>query len=201
MCLYFSPHRQNDYGQIGIGSNENVTVPRFVECLVHVSKVTCGANHNLALTGTEMHCAMQLYITFKIFSSLDKQLKCLIVHMLCIPYTTSPFFFNVLPHTRSESYQWPFRPSWFKPVRFISYNPPVQRVDVTSLELSLCASKFTYFTQFYANIRAPQALDQHITWERDKEGERGRERIWPWLLIHNSHCLLHTFQNSFRLWR
>ncbi|CAK6950123.1 probable E3 ubiquitin-protein ligase HERC2 isoform X4 [Scomber scombrus] len=42
---------QNDYGQIGIGSNENVTVPCFVECLVHVSKVTCGANHNLALTG------------------------------------------------------------------------------------------------------------------------------------------------------
>ena len=89
MCLYFSPHRQNDYGQIGIGSNENVTVPRFVECLVHVSKVTCGANHNLALTVTEMHCAMQLYITFNIFSSLDKQLKFLIVHMLCIPYTTS----------------------------------------------------------------------------------------------------------------
>ncbi|XP_047185060.1 uncharacterized protein LOC118313456 isoform X2 [Scophthalmus maximus] len=42
---------QNDYGQIGSGSNENVVVPRFVECVGHVSKVTCGANHNLALTG------------------------------------------------------------------------------------------------------------------------------------------------------
>ncbi|XP_051279711.1 X-linked retinitis pigmentosa GTPase regulator-like isoform X2 [Dicentrarchus labrax] len=42
---------QNDYGQIGSGSNENVVVPRFVECVDHVSKVTCGANHNLALTG------------------------------------------------------------------------------------------------------------------------------------------------------
>ncbi|XP_067463736.1 uncharacterized protein [Thunnus thynnus] len=41
---------QNDYGQIGSGSNENVIVPRFVECVDHVSKVTCGANHNLALT-------------------------------------------------------------------------------------------------------------------------------------------------------
>ncbi|KAM7416502.1 hypothetical protein PAMA_018517 [Pampus argenteus] len=42
---------QNDYGQIGSGSNENVIVPRFVKCVDHVSKVTCGANHNLALTG------------------------------------------------------------------------------------------------------------------------------------------------------
>ncbi|XP_056233280.1 X-linked retinitis pigmentosa GTPase regulator-like isoform X2 [Seriola aureovittata] len=42
---------QNDYGQIGSGSNENVVVPRVVECVGHVSKVTCGANHNLALTG------------------------------------------------------------------------------------------------------------------------------------------------------
>ncbi|XP_047448526.1 probable E3 ubiquitin-protein ligase HERC2 isoform X1 [Mugil cephalus] len=42
---------QNDYGQIGSGSNENVVVPRFVECVRRVSKVTCGANHNLALTG------------------------------------------------------------------------------------------------------------------------------------------------------
>ncbi|XP_071338757.1 uncharacterized protein [Trachinotus anak] len=42
---------QNDYGQIGSGSNENVVVPRLVECVGHVSKVTCGANHNLALTG------------------------------------------------------------------------------------------------------------------------------------------------------
>ncbi|XP_038560576.1 RCC1 domain-containing protein RUG3, mitochondrial-like isoform X1 [Micropterus salmoides] len=42
---------QNDYGQIGCGSNENVVVPRFVECVHHVSKVTCGSNHNLALTG------------------------------------------------------------------------------------------------------------------------------------------------------
>lgn len=51
MCLY-SPHRQNDYGQIGCGSNENVAVPLFVDCLDHVSKVTCGENHNLVLTGT-----------------------------------------------------------------------------------------------------------------------------------------------------
>ncbi|XP_050931268.1 E3 ubiquitin-protein ligase HERC2 [Lates calcarifer] len=42
---------QNDYGQIGSGSNENAVVPHFVECVGHVSKVTCGANHNLALTG------------------------------------------------------------------------------------------------------------------------------------------------------
>ncbi|XP_059192690.1 uncharacterized protein LOC131974411 [Centropristis striata] len=42
---------QNDYGQIGSGSDENVVVPRFVECVDRVSKVTCGANHNLALTG------------------------------------------------------------------------------------------------------------------------------------------------------
>lgn len=65
MCLYSSPYRQNDYGQIGSGSNENVVVPRFVECVDHVSKVTCEANHNLALTGTVMHCAcLQWYITF-----------------------------------------------------------------------------------------------------------------------------------------
>ncbi|XP_037634201.1 ultraviolet-B receptor UVR8-like isoform X2 [Sebastes umbrosus] len=42
---------QNDYGQIGSGSDERVVVPRFVECVDRVSKVTCGANHNLALTG------------------------------------------------------------------------------------------------------------------------------------------------------
>ncbi|XP_039658210.1 ultraviolet-B receptor UVR8-like [Perca fluviatilis] len=42
---------QNDYGQIGSGSEENVVIPRFVEGVDHVSKVTCGANHNLALTG------------------------------------------------------------------------------------------------------------------------------------------------------
>ncbi|XP_044052620.1 E3 ubiquitin-protein ligase HERC2-like [Siniperca chuatsi] len=42
---------QNEYGQIGSGSNENVVVPRFVECVDQVSKVTCGANHNLALIG------------------------------------------------------------------------------------------------------------------------------------------------------
>ncbi|XP_027132478.1 probable E3 ubiquitin-protein ligase HERC2 isoform X3 [Larimichthys crocea] len=42
---------QNDYGQIGSGSNENAVVPRFVEGVDHVSKVTCGANHSLALTG------------------------------------------------------------------------------------------------------------------------------------------------------
>ncbi|GLD74331.1 E3 ubiquitin-protein ligase HERC2-like protein, partial [Lates japonicus] len=41
---------QNDYGQIGSGSNENAVVPHFVECVGRVSKVTCGANHNLALT-------------------------------------------------------------------------------------------------------------------------------------------------------
>ncbi|XP_031705563.1 E3 ubiquitin-protein ligase HERC2-like isoform X1 [Anarrhichthys ocellatus] len=42
---------QNDYGQLGSGSDENVVVPRFVEFVDRVSKVTCGANHNLALTG------------------------------------------------------------------------------------------------------------------------------------------------------
>ncbi|XP_068559753.1 uncharacterized protein [Cebidichthys violaceus] len=42
---------QNDYGQLGSGSDENVVVPRFVEFVDHVSKVACGANHNLALTG------------------------------------------------------------------------------------------------------------------------------------------------------
>ncbi|XP_041643463.1 probable E3 ubiquitin-protein ligase HERC1 isoform X2 [Cheilinus undulatus] len=41
---------QNDYGQIGSGSNENAVVPHFVEPVAYVSKVTCGANHNLALT-------------------------------------------------------------------------------------------------------------------------------------------------------
>ncbi|XP_026177163.1 RCC1 domain-containing protein RUG3, mitochondrial-like isoform X2 [Mastacembelus armatus] len=41
---------QNDYGQIGSGSDENAVVPRFVECVGQVSKVTCGANHNLVLT-------------------------------------------------------------------------------------------------------------------------------------------------------
>lgn len=54
-CIHFS-HRQNDYGQIGCGSHENVVVPRFVEHLDRVSKVTCGANHNLALTGTVKRC-------------------------------------------------------------------------------------------------------------------------------------------------
>lgn len=34
-----------------------------------------------------------------------------------------------------------------------------------------------------------------------RERERELARVWPWLLIHNSHWLLHTFQNSFRLWR
>ena len=57
MCSYSSPYRQNDYGQIGSGSEENVVIPRFVEGVDHVSKVTCGANHNLALTGTVMHSA------------------------------------------------------------------------------------------------------------------------------------------------
>lgn len=57
MCLYSSPYRQNDYGQVGTGSNENAVVPRFVECVDRVSKVTCGANHSLALTGTVMHRA------------------------------------------------------------------------------------------------------------------------------------------------
>ncbi len=57
MCLYSSPYRHNDYGQVGCGSNENAVVPRFVEGVDHVSKVTCGANHNLALTGTVIHCA------------------------------------------------------------------------------------------------------------------------------------------------
>lgn len=76
--------------------------------------------------------------------------------------------------------------------------------DVTSHELSLRASKFTCFTQFYANIRAlKSSISTSSERETRREGERERElaRIWPWLLIHNSHCLLHTFQNSFRLWR
>lgn len=60
MCLCFSPYSQNDYGQIGSGSTENAVVPRFVERVDHVSKVTCGANHNLALTGTVMHCVCLL---------------------------------------------------------------------------------------------------------------------------------------------
>ncbi|XP_068167294.1 uncharacterized protein [Antennarius striatus] len=42
---------QNDYGQVGSGSNENAVIPRFVKGVARVSKVTCGANHNLALTG------------------------------------------------------------------------------------------------------------------------------------------------------
>ncbi|XP_028312829.1 ultraviolet-B receptor UVR8-like [Gouania willdenowi] len=41
----------NDYGQIGSGSNESVVVPHFVERVGPASKVTCGANHNLVLTG------------------------------------------------------------------------------------------------------------------------------------------------------
>lgn len=57
MFLCYSPYRQNDYGQIGSGSTESVVVPRFVEGVGRVSKVTCGSNHNLALTGTVMHCA------------------------------------------------------------------------------------------------------------------------------------------------
>ncbi|KAI3372475.1 hypothetical protein L3Q82_022961 [Scortum barcoo] len=50
--IVFTLEMQNDYGQIGCGSNENAVVPRFLECMGRVSKVTCGANHNLALTGT-----------------------------------------------------------------------------------------------------------------------------------------------------
>ncbi|XP_034547960.1 secretion-regulating guanine nucleotide exchange factor-like isoform X2 [Notolabrus celidotus] len=46
---------QNDYGQIGSGSNANAVIPHFVEGVGHVLKVTCGANHNLALTGTVIH--------------------------------------------------------------------------------------------------------------------------------------------------
>lgn len=153
-------------------------------------------------SGTGINFVMQLYTTFKMYSSVDKQFKFLIVHMWCIPYITLYHLFSLMcSHMQEVNPVIDLLSIMVLPVRFISCNPPVQRVDVTSLELSLCASKFTYFTQFYANIRAPEALDQHITWERDKEGERGRERIWPWLLIHNSHCLLHTFQNSFRLWR
>lgn len=36
---------------------------------------------------------------------------------------------------------------------------------------------------------------------RETRRERELARYGPWLLIHNSHCLLRTFQNSFRLWR
>ncbi|XP_075899954.1 uncharacterized protein LOC142899910 isoform X4 [Nelusetta ayraudi] len=42
---------QNDYGQVGSGSNENAVVPRFVQGVGHVLTVACGANHNLVLTG------------------------------------------------------------------------------------------------------------------------------------------------------
>nr|XP_057926327.1 uncharacterized protein LOC131127936 [Doryrhamphus excisus] len=41
----------NDCGQIGSGSDGNVIIPHFVEGLDRVSKVICGANHSLALTG------------------------------------------------------------------------------------------------------------------------------------------------------
>lgn len=54
ICFCSSPYRQNDYGQVGSGSNENAVVPRFVRGVDHVLKVACGANHNLALTGTVM---------------------------------------------------------------------------------------------------------------------------------------------------
>ncbi|XP_062310065.1 semaphorin-4E-like [Osmerus eperlanus] len=40
----------NDYGQIGSGFPENAAVPRMVEGLENVLDITCGANHNLALT-------------------------------------------------------------------------------------------------------------------------------------------------------
>ncbi|KAM3610216.1 uncharacterized protein V6R79_000862 [Siganus canaliculatus] len=57
---------QNDYGQVGSGSNENAVVPRLVEFVDghhHVSKVTCGANHNLALTGKIIkHKQMSIYM-------------------------------------------------------------------------------------------------------------------------------------------
>lgn len=57
ICFCSSPYRQNDYGQVGSGSNENAVVPRFVQGVGHVLKVACGANHNLALTGTgEVQC-------------------------------------------------------------------------------------------------------------------------------------------------
>lgn len=52
ICFCSSPYRQNDYGQVGSGSNENAVVPHFVQGVGHVLKVACGANHNLALTGT-----------------------------------------------------------------------------------------------------------------------------------------------------
>lgn len=60
MCLYSSPYRQNDYGQIGSGSNANAVIPHFVECVDHVLKVTCGANHNLALTGNIISAIISL---------------------------------------------------------------------------------------------------------------------------------------------
>ncbi|XP_056448395.1 probable E3 ubiquitin-protein ligase HERC3 [Gadus chalcogrammus] len=41
----------NEYGQVGGDSSDCVVVPRFVDGLSHVSKVACGANHCLALTG------------------------------------------------------------------------------------------------------------------------------------------------------
>lgn len=46
--------------------------------------------------------------------------------------------------------------------------------DVTSHELSLCASKFTYFTQFYANIRA---LKPSIRTSPEKETRRERDTV------------------------
>ncbi|KAJ8414930.1 hypothetical protein AAFF_G00024530 [Aldrovandia affinis] len=41
----------NDYGQIGTRSCEDATVPQFVEDLENITRIACGANHNLALSG------------------------------------------------------------------------------------------------------------------------------------------------------
>lgn len=192
MCLYSSPYRQNDYGQIGSGSNENAVVPRFVEGVDHVSKVTCGANHSLALTGTIMihrqytkFCPMLQYLCQVPVTSLS--LICSIISWPCTHYARFYFHKNT-----------PAQISWTTSLP--------HRADVTSQELSLCTSKITYFTQFYANIRALKpsigtSPERGRQGERERKRERVLARIWPWLLIHNSHCLLHTFQNSFRLWR
>lgn len=88
MCLYSSPYRQNDYGQIGSGSNENVVVPRLVERVGRVSKVTCGANHNLALTGTDS-------ALMRIFSFLKFQNAAV---YYCCPHLHSLFLFNEFCH-------------------------------------------------------------------------------------------------------
>ncbi|KAL7391855.1 hypothetical protein ABVT39_015765 [Epinephelus coioides] len=133
----------NDYGQIGSGSDETVVVPRFVERVDHVSKVTCGANHNLALTDFLFHQTHQ--------------------------------------HKSAGRY--------------------LKEMELTSLLMSchrVLQSSPTLLNFMRISEPSSPRSAHHL---RERQGGRETElaRIWPWLLIHNSHCLLHTFQNSFRL--